>query len=171
MSGKFSWSDGGTCDASTVISVAFHERIRGNRLSLTKYLVATTVLTGVLAFLSGEMLIIAVGVIFALAVSGVMFMKNRDVAKTAASIKAGNFQWMVGKVESRYHRSMLDISSATQAYQIRCRGQWVDVDAATYTECEDDQRIILISCNDKISGIPLPSGVTWRKGALSLAHA
>lgn len=165
-----SWSEGETFPNRLVLGEAIKGKIKTFRLSILKYIAATAVLSAVLAFVSGQFAVLVVGVLFSFAIVISMGVKERRYVDILSCIARGEFTWMAGRLEHKYNRGVLDISSQTPAYQVRCKGEWIETDVTTFADCGYGDFIVMVATKNKTIGLSLPENCGIKKSRLRLAQ-
>ncbi|WP_165047197.1 MULTISPECIES: hypothetical protein [unclassified Adlercreutzia] len=163
---KEHWNSGADCPGKDVLEEAIRGRVTANRKNSVKYIAATFIFAAVLCALSGESYALLAAAAFSIAIVLVMTSRDKRCLEVSSSIADGDFQWVVGKLENKYRRDLLDISSSTPAYQIRCRGQWIESDVTTYMDCKVGERIILVTTDEQTIGVPFPETLKLKCGEL-----
>lgn len=163
---KEHWNSGADCPGKDVLEKAIRDRVIANRKNSAKYVAATFLFAAVLCMLSGEWYALLAAVVFSAVIVLAIGARNARCLGVSSRIADGDFQWIVGKLESKYRRDLLDISSSTPAYQIRCRGQWIESDVATYMDCQVGERIILVATDAQTTGVPFPETLKLKRGEL-----
>lgn len=170
MTMKELWSEGSTFPDKLVLGKAIESKIKVFRLSILKYMAATIVLSVALALVSGQYIVLAVGAIFSVAVVISMTIKERRYANILSCIVRDEFTWISGKLEHKYNRGILDISSQTPAYQVRCKGEWIETDVTTFADCRYGDFVVIVATKNKTIGLSLPENCGIKKSRLRLTQ-
>lgn len=168
MDTKEPWNEGSTFPDKLVLGKAIKGKIKVFRLSILKYIAATIALSAALAFVSGQFAVLVVGAIFSVVIVVSMRIKERRYIDVLSCIVRDEFTWIAGKLEHKYNRGILDISSQTPAYQVRCKGEWIETDVTTFADCGYGDFVVMVATKNKTIGLTLPENCGIKKSRLRL---
>lgn len=158
------WYKSEKCLDKNALADLFQKRVSSNNKNLVKYIIATVIVCIALELLATGIPIVIAALVFIAALIIVMSYKNKGYKKLMEDVQAGDFTWTTGRLQSKYRRSLLDISSRTPAYSIMILDEWHTADISTFIECEIGEKILLVKKDDVCFGLPLPSHVSCKNG-------
>lgn len=165
------WLKSEKCLDKDALADLFQNRVSTNNKNLVKYIIATAVVCIALEFLVPNIALIAVAIVFIIGMSVVMAFKNRGYKSLMEEIRSGNFTWTTGRLQSKYKRALLDISSQTPPYSIMILNEWYAADISTFIDCEIGEKVIIVKKGDTCFGLPVPGHVSCKNGTFRLKAA
>ena len=150
------WCKSEKCLDKNGLADLFQQRVSSNNKNLIKYIIATIVVCIALELLATGMPIIVAALVFIVALTIVMCYKNKGYKKLMEDVRAGDFTWTTGRLQSKYKRGLLDISSQTPPYSIMILDKWYPSDISTFVDCEIGEKVLIVKKDDMCFGLPLP---------------
>lgn len=165
------WLRSEKCLDKDALADLFQKRVSTNNKNLAKYVIATAVVCIALEFLVPGIPLLIAALIFLVGLCAVMGYKNKGYKSLMQEIRFGDFTWATGRLQSKYKRALLDISSQTPPYSIMIMDEWYASDISTFIDCEIGDKVIIVKKDDMCFGMPVPGHVSCKNGTFRLKAA